>query len=601
MECYDGCARTIRFRAAKFLLVHNVVLLVPSTNDSDVALAKELINSLDLPCNVLEDPKNATPDMLFKTLLVDMGRFHQIVGDEEKWFYKGISWLVPEENVVEPPKGLRLDSNFLTFQTSHQGFSVKEIYRAKSRLFENFLGVLSFQGSLEMDREIPSQWERRRDLQGINLTAAALHLTAISQLEKGGTFSGFAPECLGQLQQRSNFSLSWTMPEDGSYGAPLSDNGSWSGLVGMLQQKEADVALGLAITLERSRVVDFAVALNGAKGTLIIVNPDYVGRSADIDSTSFIAVFTPMAWIGLLALLFALAAIHQMFHLLQNTMPGDNWDLVVGIGSSWTYAYEALMRFSPTMDFSRYPLSKRVFFLVSVTYPIIVMAHFDAVLTSFLTVVSPPKVMESAFDVPGFGYRVVTLANSRASTAMKTAPPDSGWHVVYHSTMKGREDAFQLDLATLAQSAFDKPREVAIFGHQYFYVNEPRLTPLVNLRDAFVDHFGLALQSDSEFLDLFSYNVVKLHSSGLVEFMVNKWMGRREPSDSCGCKRQEEAWVLGFANLFFPTAILLLGFILALVFICAEHCAKTRKKSMETKPESPTISKSDTSPNSERI
>ncbi|XP_023228385.1 probable glutamate receptor [Centruroides sculpturatus] len=68
---------------------------------------------------------------------------------------------------------------------------------------------------------------------------------------------GHLSEMLNILSTVMNFSYSLVTPADRQWGAPVGD-GNWTGMIGMLQRDEADIAMGpFAITYFRAQVVDY--------------------------------------------------------------------------------------------------------------------------------------------------------------------------------------------------------------------------------------------------------------------------------------------------------------------------------------------------------
>ena len=68
-------------------------------------------------------------------------------------------------------------------------------------------------------------------------------------------------ELLNILAERLNFTLEFIPSIDGSYGNQL-ENGSWNGMVGMLQRGEADLAIPfLAMLAHRLDAIDFPKAI----------------------------------------------------------------------------------------------------------------------------------------------------------------------------------------------------------------------------------------------------------------------------------------------------------------------------------------------------
>ncbi|XP_047499537.1 glutamate receptor ionotropic, kainate glr-3-like [Penaeus chinensis] len=73
--------------------------------------------------------------------------------------------------------------------------------------------------------------------------------------------SGVAAAFFDIIAAKLNFSYTLVMPEDREWGRGL-PNGSFTGMIGMCQRKEVDMALGpFGVTWERAQVVDFSSTL----------------------------------------------------------------------------------------------------------------------------------------------------------------------------------------------------------------------------------------------------------------------------------------------------------------------------------------------------
>nr|XP_053641775.1 probable glutamate receptor [Cherax quadricarinatus] len=117
-------------------------------------------------------------------------------------------------------------------------------------------------------------------------------------------FSGPMADLLDYLAQALNFSYSKVRPPDGVWGAKL-DNGSWSGMVGMVIREEASIGVGpFILSGERAKVVDFTAPIfldywkiMGARGV------------PEVDPWGFLFPLTPLVWAATLAALLLLAAV----------------------------------------------------------------------------------------------------------------------------------------------------------------------------------------------------------------------------------------------------------------------------------------------------
>ena len=92
-----------------------------------------------------------------------------------------------------------------------------------------------------------------------------------------------------------NFTYDVRQPPDKSYGV-IKENGSWSGIIGMLQRKEIDIGLvAFIISYERSLVASFPFGFGTSKQTFFIKTP--------MDSFNWLAYIVPFHWFVWLAVL----------------------------------------------------------------------------------------------------------------------------------------------------------------------------------------------------------------------------------------------------------------------------------------------------------
>lgn len=123
-----------------------------------------------------------------------------------------------------------------------------------------------------------NRWDRRTDLRGAEIVNSLRTFGPWSILLKDA--DGNVVGSRGQLQdlmfymaERVNLSIKTTEQiYDGQW--KMSENGSWSGGVGVLQRKEADVcSFGMGILLDRALVIDFPLAVIYDPATLFALKP----------------------------------------------------------------------------------------------------------------------------------------------------------------------------------------------------------------------------------------------------------------------------------------------------------------------------------------
>ena len=95
-------------------------------------------------------------------------------------------------------------------------------------------------------------WDRRSDLRGHRFRAAFVEFEPFIYFDEEGELTGLMHDIAATLSRALNFTLD--MVQTDIYGQRL-ENGSWIGIVGMLERKEVDLTINdFSITEARSRV-----------------------------------------------------------------------------------------------------------------------------------------------------------------------------------------------------------------------------------------------------------------------------------------------------------------------------------------------------------
>ncbi|XP_076061232.1 putative glutamate receptor [Oratosquilla oratoria] len=92
-------------------------------------------------------------------------------------------------------------------------------------------------------------------------------------------YSGYMIEVFKIMIDQFKFCYEYVKSSDGLWGSPT-PNGSWFGLMGILQRKEADIALGpFALSYQRAQVAEFTVPLIQTEHAITYKTPS---RESDI-------------------------------------------------------------------------------------------------------------------------------------------------------------------------------------------------------------------------------------------------------------------------------------------------------------------------------
>ncbi|XP_063399028.1 glutamate receptor ionotropic, kainate glr-3-like [Mytilus trossulus] len=108
---------------------------------------------------------------------------------------------------------------------------------------------------------------------GRMLRVTTLEWGAMTIIQEDGNFTGLCFDILNEMARRLNFTYSVIIPPDGAFGAEL-PNGTWTGMVGMIQSEQADLVVSsLTINPDRERVIDFTYPFLFDHVTVVYAKP----------------------------------------------------------------------------------------------------------------------------------------------------------------------------------------------------------------------------------------------------------------------------------------------------------------------------------------
>ncbi len=562
---------------ARHLNVASVVFLSGSTDDLDLDLSVSVFHEASAEfyyTTALVPPKGEGPllERVTDSLIIDEAGAYQEIQEDEDYFEEGNHWITSRP-VKEPPAGLKLYSNFYTLSDEDGAglLVIQEWYRLKKSLYTTLLGRWSQAEGLDVPT--PLVWERRKNLHKITLKTVTMPWVFFSSGGGDGTFQGLVPDIVRVMETASNFTTKWEVPPDKMWGSP-SEDGTWNGMVGMLHRQEADLAAtGLAVTLERSDVVSYTYAFMKSRATLTVLNPSYLGKEGGINLASFFSVFTRPAWVAVVILSFGMSGTYLANFMFATQRAATPATILTGMSAASDFTFRALFR----LDFSLTTgvRSKKILFLSTGAFSIIVAAYYEGIMTSYLTARPIPPQLHSYADTIDYGYQVVVASGTSHATDLEHAPVDSGRHEVYEKMMKDNPAAFYPSLSAMRDAMLENSL-LAASNSEFSFFGDERFLPLTRLNDMKMDHIAFALQKDSELLGLFNHYLINMYQSGLIGHLKDKWLGGGRPEDYCTCRidADQAASPLGFKSLLLPIIILCGGIAAAHLLMLLERMCR---------------------------
>ncbi len=518
---------------ALYLKVDKVFLLcLTGPTDADLALQEVLFMKSQLGVNVLVG--SVYHENFPGSLIIDLYAESSLLRDP-RFFHHDVHWLAKDMPLSEAPDLLRFDSNFFVpiLQADNETWSLSEMYKVPSiqggkerEIAMDRVRFWSAQDGIKIQNQV---WDRRH-LHGLTLrvTTVPSPIFAWDQ-ENDGVYSGLIVDIIKRMEAFSNFTAQWIVPPDGAYGSQNPD-GSWNGMVGLLEQDKADMSAALlSISLSRSQVISYAHAYLETKSTLMATDRTFKGASGSVNFTGYLDVFTEKAWMYLVAVLIIEAAAFCIFLRYY----GGTGSFVINLAKSVLTVGESLVKLSLSSTFKFTNISGKCLLWTVAISPIVIVCYYEGLLTSYLTISVPPFSLKSVADILITGHKIVLVQGSNQLEDFKNSPPGSARKRVYDVLIKDSTDALVESTQEMDQVVASDPKFVGAASLIKGYVAPNGLYGLMGLDEAIPDPLAFALQKDSEYLGLVNHNMVRMYQSGVIDFIKNKWLSLRKPEDIC--------------------------------------------------------------------
>ncbi|KAM9114080.1 glutamate receptor ionotropic, kainate 4 isoform 1-T1 [Pangshura tecta] len=389
-------------------------------------------------------------------------------------------------------------------------------------------------------------------------------------LEGNDRYEGFCMDMLKELAEILHFSYKIRLVGDGVYGVPEA-NGTWTGMVGELIARKADLAVaGLTITAEREKVIDFSKPFM-TLGISILYRV-HMGRKPGY--FSFLDPFSPGVW---LFMLLAYLAVSCVLFLVARLTPYEWYsphpcsqgrcNLLVNqysLGNSLWFPVGGFMQQGSTI--APRALSTRCVSGVWWAFTLIIISSYTANLAAFLTVQRMDVPIESVDDLADQtaieygtihgGSSMTFFQNSRYQTYQRM------WNYMYSkqpsvfvkSTEEGIARVLNSNYAFLLESTMN----------EYYRQRNCNLTQVGGLLDT--KGYGIGMPVGSIFRDEFDLAILQLQENNRLEILKRKWW----EGGKCPKEEDHRAKGLGMENIGGIFVVLICGLIVAIFMAMLE-------------------------------
>uniref|UniRef100_H3CQS2 Glutamate receptor n=1 Tax=Tetraodon nigroviridis TaxID=99883 RepID=H3CQS2_TETNG len=389
-------------------------------------------------------------------------------------------------------------------------------------------------------------------------------------LEGNDRYEGFCVDMLKELADILKFKYRIRLVGDGLYGVPGA-NGTWTGMVGELISRKADLAVaGLTITAEREKVIDFSKPYMTLG--ISIMYRVHLGRRPGY--FSFLDPFSPGVW---LFMLLAYLAVSCVLFLVARLTPYEWYNphpcikgrcnLLINqysLGNSFWFPVGGFMQQGSAI--APRALSTRCVSGVWWAFTLIIISSYTANLAAFLTVQRMEVPIESVDDLADQtaieygtmhgGSTMTFFQNSRYQTYqrmwnfMHSKQPS----VFVKSTEEGIARVLKSNYAFLLESTMN----------EYYRQRNCNLTQIGGLLDT--KGYGIGMPLGSVYRDEFDLAILKMQEDNRLEILKRKWW------DGGKCPKEEDhrAKGLGMENIGGIFVVLVCGLLVAILMAVLE-------------------------------
>ncbi|XP_024654162.1 glutamate receptor ionotropic, kainate 5 isoform X1 [Maylandia zebra] len=390
-------------------------------------------------------------------------------------------------------------------------------------------------------------------------------------------YEGFCVDMLRELADILKFSFKIKLVDDGLYGAP-EPNGSWTGMVGELINRKADLAVaGFTITSEREKVIDFSKPFM-TLGISILYRV-HLGRKPGY--FSFLDPFSPAVW---LFMLLAYLAVSCVLFLAARLSPYEWYnphpclrerrDILENqytLGNSLWFPVGGFMQ--QGSEIMPRALSTRCVSGVWWAFTLIIISSYTANLAAFLTVQRMEAPIESPDDLADQtniqygtihgGSTMTFFMNSRYQTYQRM------WNYMYSKQPSVFVKSTEEGIARVLNSKYAFLMESTM--NEYYRSLNCNLTQIGGLLDT--KGYGIGMPLGSPYRDEITLGILQLQESNRLEILKRRWW----EGGQCPKEEDHRAKGLGMENIGGIFVVLICGLIIAVFVAIMEFVWSTRR------------------------
>lgn len=361
------------------------------------------------------------------------------------------------------------------------------------------------------------------------------------------------------LSQVLNFNYKFVEPTDGLLGEP-SDDGNFSGMIGMLQREEVDIAFGkISITESRASAVDFSFPYQYIPVTFITDKP-----RAFPDKYAIMHPFEFSVWIALAISLMLIQLISYAFFKIKNY----SFQIIL------LKFYGSLLEKS--LDIKSRKLSLKTLILSWILGAMLVSFAYKAVFFSFLifpTLSGIRNIRELSRATEDSSFRCSTYVGTKVYAEILRSGGET-WNTI--AKCLSRNDMHTDDVEAFLQQF--PAQEKAFIGQKQHLMSVSK-GYFITDDFFFISSVGFAVRKSFRYKDVLDKHIIRMGSAGILskferdeEFFMSLGKGKNYAEEQ---NRNRQLSLEDFEGAFI---ILGFGHILASVALILEILYSHRNK-----------------------
>ena len=346
----------------------------------------------------------------------------------------------------------------------------------------------------------------------------------------------------------------------------MMENGSWTGGIGVLQRKEADVvSVLMGMNPQRCSVIDCSLPTLRDPITLISSIP----KGINMNIWVYVRVFGVIQWAIFLLLLIGCVILLILSHKRRNKGTESQENIVV---EAITTMYLFTLQLGDHVS-TKY-LGTRLLMITASMLTLLMFVYYTTDITAEMTSGNNKIPVRTFEDVLYYDYEVV-VPNEYYRSILASSEPGTAKYEVYKKYLEngtlGEWEDIIADHKTLMYA-----RSSSIV-QAFTLVDDTKHDEMVALKMDDSAHVmsAFGLQADSEFRELLNYYLLKEIEHGIMHRLDRRWYRAKYVKEQFGISEPQP---LGYENVIFTFACLGIGILISLGMTFAELIHRPRKK-----------------------